>query len=233
MELSLPPELQASPGRAEDPPSGRKDEFPLDPDASMEPGTQSGELARAGLLRLPGLRYLCPLAGIILLGVGLWWWLGPSAAPPPVRPPAEEKSHMEGLSLTEIDKEGKRWGLKASRAEYLRNRQEILVQDISLEFYTKEQEVVRLQAPTGVVDTKGKELVLRGGVELVWNDLVLRTPEVHYLPRHHSLLLPEEVLLEGPAMQVRGKGLSVDLRQRRLSLKNHYLTTLKLGKGLW
>jgi hypothetical protein len=43
---------------------------------------------------------------------------------------------------------------------------------------------------------------------------------------------PGEVVLEGPQAQVVGKDLRIDLTKKRLVLKQHRLTKLKLEKGL-
>lgn len=139
---------------------------------------------------------------------------------------------MESLSLTEIEEGGKRWVLKAEKAEYLRNRDEIHIKGIYLEFYGPGQEVVYLRSQEGLVNTKGKELELKGNVELERGDFTIRTEKVRYLPKERALVAPEEVVLEGPRAHVAGKDLRIDLTKKRLILKQHRLTKLKLEKGL-
>jgi LPS export ABC transporter protein LptC len=128
---------------------------------------------------------------------------GAAPPPPPPEAKAEEKSQMESFSLTDIDKGGKRWKLSAAKAEYLKNRDEISIRDISLEFYGPDQEIVYLQAQAGLVNPKRRELALKGEVRLERGDLTIRTPEVRYLPGERALVAPEEVVLEGPGPGVR------------------------------
>jgi LPS export ABC transporter protein LptC len=172
---------------------------------------------------------LLGLAGLVASSL---WWYWASAPPPPPEVKKEEKSQMENFSLTDIDKGGKRWKLSAARAEYLKNRDEISIRDISLEFYAPEQEIIYLQAREGLVNPKRRELALRGEVRLARGDLTIRTPEVRYLPSERALVAPEEVILDGPKVQVAGKDLYIDLKNQKLILKQHRLTTLKLEKGL-
>jgi LPS export ABC transporter protein LptC len=173
---------------------------------------------------------LLGLAGLLMGGLWMYW----TSAPPPPPPEAkgEEKSQMESFSLTDIDKEGKRWKLSAAKAEYLKQRDEVSIRDISLEFYGPDQEIVYLQAEAGLVNTKRRELALKGEVRLERGDLTIRTQEVRYLPGERALVAPEEVILEGPRVQVSGKDLYIDLKNKRLILRQHRLTTLKLEKGL-
>jgi len=172
------------------------------------------------------------LGGLGLTAWGLWIYLTPVPPPPKPPPSPEEKAKMESLSLTEIEQGGKRWVLDAKKAEYLKNRDEILIHDIYLEFYGANQEVIYLRAREGLVNTKKRDLALKGKVEIEKGDIVIRTELVRYLPRERALVAPEEVVLEGPRTRVAGKDLLVDLTKRRLILRKHQSTELKLEKGL-
>jgi LPS export ABC transporter protein LptC len=173
------------------------------------------------------------LVGLIALaGAGLWWHFTP--APPPPRPVAvpEKKAQMESLSLTDIQEGDKRWLLNAAKAEYLRDQNQIRIQDIHLEFYGPDQEIIYVRAQEGLVNTKKRDLVLKGEVTLKKGDFTVRAPEVRYLAKERALVAPEEIVLEGPRTEVSGKGLYIDLAKKRLVLKEHRLTKLKVKKGL-
>lgn len=180
------------------------------------------------------LRVIKVLAGgglLLLLGWGVWSYLPPAPKPAPLPTAPQEKARMESLSLTEIEPGGKRWVLDAKRAEYLKNRDEIRIEDIYLEFYGPQDEVLYLRAREGVVNTKKRDLTLKGGVELEKGDLVMRTEEVRYLPQERALVAPEALVLEGPRLRVAGKDLWLELKTRRLVLKKHQSTEVKLEKG--
>lgn len=170
-----------------------------------------------------------------LLGLaagGLWWHLSPAPPPPPAKPVSGEKAKMESLSLSQIEEGGLRWKLNAKQAEYLTSRDEVRLQDLYLEFYGPGQETVRLWAQEGLMNTKSRDLVIRGDVKLTRGDLTMHTPLVQYFHKDHTLVAPEEVLLEGPLAQVSGKDLHIDLAQKRLILKQHQTTKVKVEKGL-
>jgi LPS export ABC transporter protein LptC len=163
---------------------------------------------------------------------GLWWYFTPAPPPPPAEKSSEEKAKMETLSLTQIEEGGQRWKLKATKAEYLANRDEIRIRDVYLEFYGQDQETVYLWGNEGLVNTKSRDLVVKGDVKLEQGDVTVHTPEIRYFNKERTLVAPEEVLLEGPQAQVSGKDLHIDLTKKHLVLKQHRLTTVMLVKGL-
>jgi len=192
---------------------------------------RGGSGALWGFFRTRPFLTLGLLGGICFMAWGLWTYFTP-APPPPPKATAEHKAKMERLSLTEIKEGGKHWVLDAKKAEYLKDRDEIRIQGIYLEFYGLGQEVIYLRAREGLVHTKNRDLTIRGGVELARGDLTIRTEEVRYLPEKRAIVAPEEVVLEGPRTRVSGKDLVIDLIKRRLVLKHHQKTEVKLQKGL-
>lgn len=180
------------------------------------------------------LRVITAWAGValfLLLGWGVWRYLPSSPKPAPLPAAPQEKARMESLSLTEMEPGGKRWVLEAKRAEYLKNRDEIRIEDIYLEFYGPREEILYLRAREGVLHTQRRDLRLKGQVELEKGELLIRTEEVRYLPQERALVAPAAVTLEGPRLRVAGEDLWVDLKTRRLVLKKHQRTEVKLEKG--
>jgi LPS export ABC transporter protein LptC len=185
----------------------------------------------------PGFRQKLPklLVFLGLLGLaigGLWWYFTPASPPPKPAVSSGEKAKMESLSLTEIEEGGQRWKLKAAKAEYLKNSDEIRIRDVYLEFYGADQQTVYLWGKEGLVNTKTRNLIIKGDVKLKKGDVTILTPEIQYFHKDRTLVAPDDVLLEGPQAQVSGKDLHIDLAQKSLVLKQHYLTKVKVEKGL-
>ena len=187
---------------------------------------------KPGSLR-PKLPKLLIFIGLLGLAIGgLWWYLTP--APPPPKPAVSsgEKAKMESLSLTEIEEGGQRWKLKATKAEYLKNSDEIRIRDVYLEFYGADQQTVYLWGKVGRVNTKTRNLVIKGDVKLEKGDVTIYTPEIQYFQKERTLVAPDEVILVSPQAQVSGRDLHIDLTKKSLVLKQHELTKVKVEKGL-
>ena len=140
---------------------------------------------------------------------------------------------VESLSLTEVEDGGKRWTLEARSAEYLKDRNEIRILDIQVEFYGDGGRVVKLACQEGLIHTKSRALTLQGQVVLQDGDLSIKTGMVRYQPKERVLTAPEEVILESPRVKIQGKGLKVDLAGKRLTLTHHQLTEVKVEARKW
>jgi LPS export ABC transporter protein LptC len=170
---------------------------------------------------LLGLGFLLVVVG----GFSLW---GRRPAPPPSKPqtPAEAKSRMEGLSLTEIQEGDKRWVLDARKADFRKDKDEVAISGIGVEFFGP-GEHVKVRADEGVFHTKTRVLTLKGQVEMQRGDLTIQTSQAVYQPNERVLLAPEDVVLIEPNLKVEGKGLKVELAHKRLVLAQHRLTEIK------
>jgi LPS export ABC transporter protein LptC len=166
-----------------------------------------------------------------LAAAGLWWYFTP--APPPPKPAVSSagKAKMEGLSLTEIEEGGQRWKLKATKAEYLKDSDEIRIRDVYLEFYGADQQTVYLWGKQGLVNTKTRNLVIKDDVKIQKGDVTIYTTEIQYFQKDRTLVAPDEVILVSPQAQVSGKDLQIDLTKKHLVLKQHELTKVKVEKG--
>jgi LPS export ABC transporter protein LptC len=135
---------------------------------------------------------------------------------------------METLALTEIQEGDKRWTLEAQRADFLKDRMEIRISGVKVEFFGGPGKTVRVKAQEGLINTKTRVLTLKGDVEMVSGDLRITTSIATYQPGGRLLLAPEEVTLEEPRMKVQGKGLKVELAEKKLVLAQHRLTQIKV-----
>ncbi len=193
-----------------------------------------------GRLRSLGKTKGAVILGLLLVaGLAVWGLWGrrppapPPAPPPQASPDSPVRPKMESLSLTEVEDGGKRWSLEAEIAEYLRDRDEIRINGIQVEFFGEGHRELRLSCQEGLINTKTRALTLKGQVVLQDGDLTIKTDLVGYQPQDRVLIAPEEVLLESPRVKVQGKGLRVELAARRLTLTHHQSTEVKMEGREW
>jgi LPS export ABC transporter protein LptC len=136
---------------------------------------------------------------------------------------------MEALSLTEVEEGGKRWTLEAENAEYLKDRDEIRILGIRVEFFGEGGRMLRLSCQEGLIHTKTRVLSLKGEVVLKDGDLIITTDLVDYQPKERVLVAPEGVVLESPRLKVQGKDLRVYLAEKRLIMTQHQSTEVKMA----
>ena len=182
--------------------------------------------------RFLGWKWLAGLAVLVVLGAWGLSEVNRPAPPPPPPPPAAAPSHMEALSLTEIQEGDKRWVLEGQKADFLKERDEVSITQVKVEFFGP-GEHVKVRADEGLFQTKTRFLTLKGNVEMDRGDLHIKTTLATYDPASRILEAPEEVLLSDPTLRVQGKDLRVWLGEKRLVLAQHRLTEVKVKAGIW
>jgi LPS export ABC transporter protein LptC len=172
----------------------------------------------------------------LVLVVGVWGlWSHRTPPPPPPKPaPATAQSggRMQGLSLTEIQEGDRRWVLEATKADFRKDQMEVAISGVRVEFFGP-GEHVKVKGDEGLFNTKTRVLTLKGRVEMQRGEMLIKTSTATYLPEGRLLLAPEDVTLEEPRLRVEGKGLTVQLADKKLVLAQHRLTEVKTqGWGL-
>lgn len=180
-------------------------------------------------------RGLVALALLLAAGLTAWGLLGRQtpAPPPQAQAEASARPQMETLSLTEVEEGGKRWTLEAQNAEYVKDRDEIRITGIEVEFFGEGERVLKISCEEGLINTKTRVLALKGRVVLREGDLTIKTELVRYQPQERLLLAPEDVVLESPRVKIQGKGLRVELAVQRLTLTQHQSTQVKVEGRKW
>ncbi len=170
------------------------------------------------------------LITLLFLPVALWAQERPAEAPA-LAP--EKQGEMREIRLTEIQDGEKKWVLKADNADYLKEKERILLTRVWVEIYDPQGGVITITGDTGFISIKTRDLTLAGNVQAKSADYIFSSNEVAYDPRTRLLTAPGPVKLEGPRMIVEGRDLTIDLKNNKLDLANHARTRLRLSGGLW
>lgn len=128
-------------------------------------------------------------------------------------------------------KDGKAvWEVKADDARYFDDGQ-IVVRKPQVVFYLEGRgRRAELVGAEGRLTLDGKELAtvsLEGDVILVLDDLEVRTDAAHYDHAADRIEAPGLVVIRGKTLDVRGRGLEVDVTPQRVRLLDDVHTVLK------
>ena len=155
----------------------------------------------------------------------------PPPSPPPLAP--DKQGEMKEIRLTEIQDGEKKWVLKADNADYVRDKDRILLTQVWVEIYGVDGNTILITGDNGFIGIKTRDLTLQGNVKAKSAEYEFSSEEVHYNPQTRILSVPGPVRLEGPRLAVEGKDLTVDLKNHTLVLAHHSQTKLRLRGGLW
>lgn len=184
-----------------------------------------------GWRRFLGWPWLVGLA--LLLAVAAWGLaeLNVPPPPPPKPPPKASPSRMESMSLTEIVEGDKRWVLAGKHADFDKDQEQVKISGVKVDFFGPGEHVT-VKADDGLFQTKTRVLTLKGHVEMARGGMLIKTELAVYDPGTRVLTAPEDVLLTEPTLRVQGKGLKVELTEKKLVMAQHRLTEVKVQEGM-
>jgi len=172
-------------------------------------------------------QWLWVLGVVVFLGVGAWGLWGRRPPPPPKPAAPAQPPQMQGLSLTEIHEGDKTWVLEAQKADFHPDQSTIDISVVRVEFFGPGEDI-RVKSEAGLFNTKTRVLTLKGKVEMRRGDLLVQTSVATYYPEERALLAPEEVVITEPGLKVEGKGMRVELANKKLIMTQHHLTEMRV-----
>ncbi|MCX7822330.1 MAG: LPS export ABC transporter periplasmic protein LptC [Syntrophobacterales bacterium] len=149
--------------------------------------------------------------GILLVGIsatalvaifyGVWskkgedpsWKEHATSQPLQSSQPASEKQErgikLEGIKYTEVSEDGQsRWKIVAREVEVFINEKKSLLDDVYVEFYTKNGKVIKLTANKGTFFAGVKDIEVYGNVTVTFPDgMVLKTEKATYKNKDKEL----------------------------------------------
>lgn len=140
---------------------------------------------------------------------------------------------MQEIRLTEIQDGVKKWVLVAKQADYQREQHLIRLTGVEVEVFWKEGINITLTGDTGFINTKTRELTLQGEVHANAGEYRFQTAQISYVPKERALIATGAVQIQGPQLNVQGKGLKVELEKKRLTLAEHQLTRCRVPETIW
>lgn len=139
----------------------------------------------------------------------------------------------EGLKLRNIHyiqhnpDEGLKWMLDAREVTFSKDQNHIFFKEFHLRLEPENRSPVDLLGQEGDYIKSLDEIQLRGKIRGVWEDgYRIDTEQLRYQQRMGTLESDDYVLISGPFFSVRGKGLHLDLEERKLKILSEVNTLI-------
>jgi LPS export ABC transporter protein LptC len=127
------------------------------------------------------------------------------------------------LSLNDIHqtatRDGKtQWRLDATAAHYLNAENQVVLKNLSMTFFTDDQQAVLLTADNGILMTETKDVIVNGNIELTHENSRLVTDTLEYRNADQMLFAKKPVTIFGAAYQLKAQSMVLDLSRNRAVL---------------
>jgi LPS export ABC transporter protein LptC len=105
----------------------------------------------------------------------------------------------------------KEWILDASSAHVIDESKQLMLEDVSVVYFVKNGQEVRLTASRGILKTESKDIEVTGKVVLTYSDYTLETEQMNYDHGRRVLFSSTPVNITGNAVQLTADSMKYDL----------------------
>ena len=130
----------------------------------------------------------------------------------------DSKAVMKLSQLEQVSKKDgiTEWELNADTATLLSEKDQAILQNVKVTFYTERQEKISLTARHGVLHTQAKDMDFSDEVVLTYGDYVMNTDRLHYKRKLH-------IIQSDAPIQLKNKESEIVSDQMKLHLKTGIL----------
>jgi lipopolysaccharide export system protein LptC len=134
---------------------------------------------------------------------------------------------LEDIHYVETKGKKKEWELRAKSGQHFREADYTTLEDLAVTFYGEEGRTITLKGNKGSMKER-KEIKVWGDVVITSSDgYRVATNSLRYDSAKQQITTEDPVILEGKGVEVRGVGLVVDLKTKKISILRKVQTVIK------
>jgi LPS export ABC transporter protein LptC len=115
----------------------------------------------------------------------------------------------------------KEWTLEAESARLLETKKHMVLTDLSVVYFTKENGEVYLTANEGVLDTKSNDIEVTGNVVLISEPYELQTEKLNYEHKQRMIYADGPVRILSTTSYLGANAMSFDINARKVQFKGN------------
>ncbi len=120
----------------------------------------------------------------------------------------------------------KEWSLEASSAHYIDKTHQMVLKDLTVIFFLKDNSEVTLAADRGILKTDSNDIAVSGNVVVNNKEYKLSTEKLNYAHEHRILYSSAPVMITGASTQLVADSLSFDLNSKKITLEGSVEATI-------
>ena len=130
------------------------------------------------------------------------------------------------IHQTATRKGKKEWSLEASSAHYIDKTNQMVLKDLSVIFFLKDNSEVTLAADRGILQTDSNDIAVSGNVVLNNKEYKLLTEKLNYAHDRRVLYSSAPVIISGASAQLAADSISFDLNSNKITMEGSVEATI-------
>jgi LPS export ABC transporter protein LptC len=171
--------------------------------------------------------------GVVLSIVGGYLFFGGHGDDEEIIPEVKKEAStsadltLEDIHYVETKGKKKEWELKAKSGQHFREADITTLEDLAVTFYAEGGRIITLKGNKGSMKER-KEIKVWGNVVITSSDgYRVTTNSLRYDRERQEITTEDPVVLDGKGVEVRGVGLVVDLKTKKISILRKVQTVIK------
>jgi lipopolysaccharide export system protein LptC len=135
---------------------------------------------------------------------------------------------LNNFEYRDVKEGNARWTVRATTARYFEDRQETVLSEVNALFFLKDGGQVNLLGDEGVLNNDNNNIRIRGNVRVLHEDgYKLLTDSLAYERDKELIHTDDPVYIEGQDFNLKGLGMRLDLKKRKLSILQNIETIVQ------
>jgi LPS export ABC transporter protein LptC len=145
----------------------------------------------------------------------------------------ESALHVKDFRRSKVENGRKVWEVMGEEADYYKDQKEAVIKRPRFIYYDRNgvaAETAGEVARMFLGDKELEKLQIEGGIQVKYQDYVLKSAEAIYLPAQQRILLPKPTTVVGDGLEMEGSRMEVELESRIIRLFENVKTKIEPEK---
>jgi LPS export ABC transporter protein LptC len=120
----------------------------------------------------------------------------------------------------------KEWSLEADSADYIEKNNQMILKDLKVVFFLKDNSEINLKADQGILEIDSNDIEVSGNVVLKNNEYRLATEKLMYANDRRMLYSKVPATIFSTSIQLTADSMTFDLNLKKLTLEGSVETTI-------
>jgi LPS export ABC transporter protein LptC len=145
----------------------------------------------------------------------------------------ESALHVKEFRRSKVENGRKVWEVMGEEADYYKDQQEAVIKRPRFFYYNRHGEAAETAGEVARMFLGEKELQrlqIEGGIEVRYQNYLLKSEEAIYLPQEQRIVLPKRTTVVGDGLELEGARMEVELETKVMRMLNGVKTKIEQEK---
>jgi LPS export ABC transporter protein LptC len=145
----------------------------------------------------------------------------------------ESALHVRDFRRAKVENGRKIWEVMGEEADYFKDQKQAVIKKPRFFYYDAKGEVAETSGEVAKMflgDKDLQKLQLEGGIEVTYQNYILKSEEAVFLPEQQRIFLPKRTTLVGGGFELEGSSMEIELESKKVRLHSNVKTKIEPGK---